>query len=698
MRLSIIVPLKRWKLRRLVGEAMTAQSVKRFWKTPLGAICLLSIASCASAPPTTPGPAAANQWSSLRDCFERNIDVPKTGAENMARTCEGPSAAGDPSRSGIDRANAYFNAAIAYNHLAASEAPNTLCRTKGACSQQALSLLDQSLTSQQDNQISLTGNAQQVAANKHFILRRTLARSRALQGIARSGVTDASCGAPSACLTDAAALLSEVTVDIPPADEAPETARLGCEVLDTRWRINSDLGREREYLYVEDLRRLVSSCPSFAASATDQLASIAFDRAERVKEALVRADPAPSVEASLGAITDYRDALRVDRFKLPANRGMGAIYRALARRDPTGARTYLENAVAAYGDAATLSASAPAAERAADLENLGASLLALASVTGTPGSEARTAIAERAAATLQDAVDLSPTSARFVLLGEAYDKTGQCALAIPAYNSALPGLAGTAKIPAVLALSAAYDSCGQPDLALQALNQANAAGTVSAEVRYEIGRKEFDNGNFGAALRALQAAETGLNGAQAADANYMMSVAETITRPSGWQQSALTHAERAVSLNARTWEYNRQACLATILRAGRSVKDGSSLARCPDTGTPEADLLRGMYFLKQAQSMDVSAYNLASQTQWRSVLRAAETAFTRGQEALADAPEREKSVYFDDLQTDVDIPARLAQGLTVIQRCNREITLGPQDPVWNDLNAFYGHYGVLKCS
>ena len=27
-----------------------------------------------------------------------------------------------------------------------------------------------------------------------------------------------------------------------------------------------------------------------------------------------------------------------------------------------------------------------------------------------------------------------------------------------------------------------------------------------------------------------------------------------------------------------------------------------------------------------------------------------------------------------------------------------EITLGPQDPAWNDLNAFFGHYGVLKCS
>jgi tetratricopeptide (TPR) repeat protein len=324
--------------------------------------------------------------------------------------------------------------------------------------------------------------------------------------------------------------------------------------------------------------------------------------------------------------------------------------------------------------------------------------MALSKVTGLPGSVERQALAERAASALQSAVDLAPTAVRYAVLGDAYADTGQCTLAIPAYNSAIPGLAAAHKVSTILALSAAYDACGQPDLALQTLNQASAAGNVSAEVRYEIGRKEFNNGNFQAALGALRAAESGLNGLQAAEANYMMSVAETITRPDGWQKSALSHAERAVSLNARTWVYNRQACLATILKGGKSVKDGTSLARCPDAGTPEASLLRGMFFLKQAQSMDVSAYNLASQTQRRSVLQAAETAFTRGQEALTDAPDRERLVQFDDLQANVDIAARLQQGLTVIQRCNREVTLGPQDPVWNDLNTFYGHYGILKCS
>ena len=679
---------------------MTAQTTpfRKIWAAPLGALGFLSVVSCASAAPTTPATDTAKAWSDLGDCFDRSVTVPVSGAEKMAQTCGGTTAAGDPSRSGIERATAFFNAASAYNALAATGAANTLCTSAGACSQTALSLLDQSLASQQDHQVSLTGSTGQVAINKRFILRRTLERSRALRGVANSGAANASCGTQTSCLTDAAALLSSISVEIPPAPEAPDAARLGCEILDTRWRVNSDIGREREYLYVEDLRRLVSECPAYAATATDRLAEIAFDRAERVREDIAQAEPPPSVEASLGAITDYRSVLGTDRLKLPAYLGMGAVYQALAKKDPPGAPTYLESAADAYRSAVTLSASGAPAERAGDFEQLGLSLMTLSKVSGAPGSAEHNALATEAAAALQEAVNLVPTPARYALLGDAYEDTGQCTLSIPAYKAAIPGLAGADKVSAILSLSSAYDACGQPDLALQTLNQANAEGSVSAEVRYEIGRKEFGNGNFPAALSALRAAESGLIGLQAAEANYMMSVSETITRPDGWQKSALDHAERAVSLNARTWEYNRQACLATILRGGKSVKDGSAIARCPDTGTPEASLLRGMFFLKQAQSMDVSAYNLASQTQWRSVLRAAETAFTKGQTSLAGAPARERVVRFDDLQADVDLASRLQQGLTVIQRCNREVTLGPQDPVWNDLNAFYGHYGVLKCS
>ena len=666
------------------------------WTAALGALGLLSTVSCASAPP--PAPAELSAWSGFDDCFQRAVSVPAGDAERMARTCSGDAAAGDPSRSGIARANAYFNAASAYNVLAAAGTSNALCQTGGACSLAALDLVEKSLASQQDNQIRPADDAQNTI-NERFVLRRKLALSRALHGVAASGVAGASCGTATACLTDASQMLGAINVEPSLASDDAQAVSLGCELLDVRWRVNSDLGRENEYKYVDDLRRIVQACPANAAAASDRLAEISFERAERVREALAVSDPPPSVEAALGAITDYRDALSAGEYKLPAYRGMGAVYRALATLAPASSQTYLTDATEALDSAVTLgAASEPSAARAADLEALGTSLIDLAHVTGRPGSAERLALFERAASALQDAVNLSPTPARYALLGEAYGETGQYAESIAAYQAAIAGLSGPEKIDATLALAGIYDQSGNPAAALTTLNQASAQGASSAEVQYEIGRREFVAGNLGAALTALQPAAGALSGMRAAEANYMMSVAEVALKPEGWQRSAQTHAERAVSLNARTWEYNRQACLTNILRGGRAVKEGTSLQRCPDEDTPEARLLRGMYFLKQAQSLDVSAYNLASQTQWRSVLRSAEEAFAAGQAALQDAREAERTAWFDDLQAEVDLATRLQQGLTVVQRCNREITLEPGDPAWKDLDAFFGYYGVLKCS
>ena len=68
---------------------------------------------------------------------------------------------------------------------------------------------------------------------------------------------------------------------------------------------------------------------------------------------------------------------------------MGSVYQALAKRDPSGARTYLESAVDAYEKASILSASGTAAERAEDLEALGTSMMQLAHLSGTPGCAER---------------------------------------------------------------------------------------------------------------------------------------------------------------------------------------------------------------------------------------------------------------------------------------------------------------------
>ena len=675
----------------------SALSIGKLWTSSLGALGVLSAVSCASTP--APEPADMAVWSGFDDCFQRTVSVPSADAERMARTCAGDSAAGDPSRSGIVRANAYFNAASAYNALAASGAPNALCPESAACSQTALSLLEQSRASQQDTQIRPTGNTAQDAMNERFVLRRKLEQSRALQGLAESGDPNASCGTKAACLTTASGLLGPIDVEPALASDDQDAAHLACDVLNVRWQVNNGLGRAQEHLYVDDLRRIVQACPSYAASASDRLAEISFDRAELVRASLAgQADSAPSVDAALGAITDYRAALNVDRFKLPAYRGMGAVYSALATLDPAGARTYFESATEALGNAVALGAATePAGARASDLSQLGNGLMDLARLTGRPGTAERQDLYQRAATALQDAVNLAPTPARYLSLGEAYGATGQYPQSIAAYRSAIGGLTGPDKAEASLALAGVLDLSGDSEGALQALEQASQ-GAGSPDIQFEIGRRKFADGQLSQALVALRPAVGSLSGNDAAEAHYMISVAEMALRTPGWEQRAFDHAEGAIRIDSRTPEYIRQDCLANIAKGGKAVKEGTSLSRCPDLDTPDSRLLRGMYFLKQAQSLDVSAYNLASQTRWRSILGSAENAFTSGQDALQADPDSGKAIWFDDLQAEVDLSEKLDQGLTVVKRCNREITINPGDPAWTKLDAFFGHYGVLKCS
>lgn len=628
------------------------------------------------------------------------MGVPKADAARMAQTCSGDNAAGDPSRSGIVRATAYFNAAAAFNALAASTGSNALCPAPGACSQMALDLLDKSLANQQDSQIRPGSSAAQKTINERYVLRRQLERGRALRGLALSGYASASCGSRSACLTQAANVLA--SLDVEPAfsaeKEDKDAVRLACDVLDVRWRVNNDIGREREYLYIDDLRRIVQVCPTYAASASDRLAEISFERAEEVRQALVQNGEQVSVDAALGAITNYRDTLSVDRFRLKAYRGMGTVYRALSSMEPASAKSYFANAVDAYENAVKLGSQASAEERAKDLEQLGTSFMGLARLSGRVGSPESLELFGRAGTALQESASLVPTPSRYLSLGEAYAETGDYDKSISAYRSAISNLSGPAKAEASLALADVLDKSGDPTGALLALQEANAQGASSPDVQYEIGRRAFAAGKLNQALISLNPAVDKLGGNRAADAHYMISIAEVALRRADWQQRAFDHAEKAVSLNARTWEYQRQACLANILKGGKAVKNGSNLLRCPDEASPEAKLLRGMYFLKQAQLLDVSAYDLASQTRWRNVLKAAENAFIDGQDALQTARDGERAVWYDDLQTEVDLAKTLEQGLIVVQRCNREITIASDDPVWKALDAFYGYYGVLKCS
>lgn len=658
--------------------------------------------ACATMPPTSVP--SFSPWTGVQDCFDRNAAVPQGEAAQMAEACSGSNAAANPAETGINRASAYFNAAAAYNALEAAGTHKAMCPEPGACSQTALTLMAQSYANQDDEQINFGTSDTINEINRRFVLRRAVEKARALYKLSLTGFSGASCGSKSACLSAASDTLDGLDSTWPDLEGDTPAASLHCEMLDLRWQVNSDLGSLRDHEVVEDLRQIQASCPALAAEATDKLSEIAFDRAERVRAQLLALPPEGSalpqyVEDGLSAISDYRDALETERFALAAHRGIGEIYSRLARLDAAQARAHLLGAAEAFETASRLSeTTGDDSATASDLGHLGESLLMLAGLTSKDQEVPARDFLERAADALKRSVALRPAPERQRMLGDAYAALGKLEEAKQAYVLALPGLSGRPRLDAQIALSGVFDRLGESENALQTLQQAAAQGPFDPAVQYEIGRRQFQRGDLRAARGALLPAFEQLTGADKAEAGYMLSVTETALRPEGWQSRAVSYARWASQADRQLWKYSRQRCLATILNGGEAVKAGTSLSQCLDLATPEAQLLRGMYLLKQAQLMDVGAYNLESQTQWRAVLRRAEDAFENGQSALASARADQRRVMFDDLGIEIDLDMTLGQGLRVVQRCRRDVTIEPGSPAWDELNSFFGHYGVLKCS
>jgi tetratricopeptide (TPR) repeat protein len=285
-----------------------------------------------------------------------------------------------------------------------------------------------------------------------------------------------------------------------------------------------------------------------------------------------------------------------------------------------------------------------------------------------------------------------------VILGEAYEQAGRNKEAEAAYRSALAAGSGAGHETAALSLARILERTGKTEEALDVLQKAIVSGFQPAALRYDIGRLQFGRSEFPGVIDALSPVASTLPAAQAAEARYMLSIAETVLRRAGWQTRARSYADEAAQADSTSAKYARQSCLSHILGGGPEVKSGASLQRCRPGNTGESHLLRGMYFLKQAQLSDVSAYDRASQDYWRGILRLAQDAFQSGEAALKADPETIASPRFDDLGRQIDLAAVLAQGQQVVERCRRDAVIEPGSQTWKDLEAFYGHYGVLKCS
>lgn len=664
------------------------------------AFTLVAAASGCATAPAAPD-AGVPAWTSPKDCFSRNVLATDPNAERMAIVCSGPEAAADPNRSGVERATAYFNAASGYNLLGERGTSSLACETTRACYQFALNLVEKSFVNQEDALVRRDNASSIEEVDERFILRRRLAQARALAGTAVSG--SPACADPDQCLGAATGALA--TQDLAALAARPDDpiAAFACQGLDLNAQISQLRGTEHEYAAVTDLRQIIRSCPSLAAGATNTLAKIAYNRGEQLRGSMTAsaAANAPSSQsAGLGvsAVSSYRDALRSASVSLPAYRGLGAVYLALAGLEPGKAGEHFGAAKDAFDAAQKISAATPDDAHAKDLEQLGISYMSLARARRPVDQLEQERLIDAAIRVLVKSTSLSPTYDRQMILGEAYEQAGRSEEAEAVYRSALAFGQIAGHETATLSLARLLERTGKAEEALSVLQKASASGLQAASVRYEIGRLQFGRSDFSGVIDALSPVAGTLPAAQTAEAHYMLSVAETVLRQTGWQARARAYADDAAQTNSFLAKYARQACLTHILASGRDVKSGASLQRCPVGDTAERHLLRGMYFLKQAQLIDVSAYDMASQDYWRSVLRLAQDAFQSGEAALKARPEANASPRFDDLGRVIDLAAVLSQGKLVVERCRRDASVESGSQAWKELEAFYGHYGVLKCS
>lgn len=640
-------------------------------------------------------------WTVPEDCFSRNVLETAQYAERIALTCSGPEAAADPHRSGVERATAYFNAAAGYNLLGAGNSTSLACDTDAACFQFALTLIEKSLMNQEDALVRKDNASSLGQVDERFILRRRLAQARALTGAAQSG--SATCREPEPCYRAAADALGTQDLAALVSRQDEPIAAIACQALDLDAQINRLRGAQYEYAAVTDLRQIILHCPSLAASASIILAEISFNRGEQLRRSMAdsvssKAPQSQSSALGVSAISSYRDALRSEAAWLPAYRGLATVYLGLADLEPLKAAEHYGSARDAFDAAQKISAPTPDDAHASDLEQLGRSYLRLADVKRPIGELEQESLIDAAIRHLSKAASLSPAYNRQMILGDAYERAGRTEDAEAIYRKALAYGQSSGETSAALSLARLLERNGKSQDALSVLQQAFASGLQSADVRYETGRLKFGKSDFAGVIDALSPAPENLSAAQTAEVHYMSSVAETVLRRTGWQVRARAHADEAAQANSFSAKYARQSCLSHIRAAGPDVKSGASLQRCPLDDTGEKHLLRGMYFLKQAQLIDVSAYDAASQDYWRSVLRLARDAFQSGEAALKARPDAKLRLIFDDLGREIDLAAVLAQGKMVVDRCRREALIDPGSPAWKDLEAFFGHYGVFKCS
>lgn len=654
------------------------------------------LAACATMPES--GLPSPKPWSSLNDCFRRDVALSPDQLSAMARDCASAQAAGDPRRTSVDRASAAFNAAAALNQIANRSDTEPNCRNSADCYELSLRLLDQSDAHQRDDQIDIVAGGK---ASDRFRVARRLERARAFYGLARADEGERSCGGTTNCLSRASATLEGVDLELSQRDETEDGDALVCELLDVRSRVNGARGAVVVHKTRADLREMSRLCPDRRSAAVDHLAELSFEDAETLRREFLGVHSSVSAGIGVGmrAVASYQDSMVVERFKERALNASGLTLRETARRDPEQARVRLAEAADAFRDLAALATRQGNVQGEAHAQSqLGQTLRMRVRIEAYNWQTERRALLRQAETAFARAHSLGGDAKDLLRLAETRVDLNALDAAKSDYRAAIQDLRGVDRAQARVALATVLETLGERSEALEALELALAERPNDPATAYKFARLTFDAGRVQDAAPLLRSVVDRLEPPVFADAHYLLSVADMLDGDPGWRERAVAHAEQAVRAGDGRAQYARQACLAHIQSDEDDVKTGASITWCEGIAGAEGDLLLGMYLLKQAQSQDVSAYSQTSQSRWRAVLNDAEAAFRNGQRELALSPPKRRTVYFDDLGRNVELAAELDRGLAVIRRCRRDSVIEPTDPQWAALETFFGRYGVLRCS
>lgn len=242
-----------------------------------------------------------------------------------------------------------------------------------------------------------------------------------------------------------------------------------------------------------------------------------------------------------------------------------------------------------------------------------------------------------------------------------------------------------------------------------------APNSVSANAA--LGIAYFNAGDFDRARAALEAANrpTAVDDSQQGSTNYLAEAryhlalleienARRLGRPANWN-AVFSYADGATGrAGSSAFEHRRLRCIAYI-RRGWAANDQPQADYCASLGgSPEAELLRGMYYLRLAQYLNPrTVATTPARQRYIEAITQATTAFNRGNDAALRSPNPDATATWRPEYADTfNVRHVLEYGRSVIAAdcplpVDMRIPRGIDRAIEQAGYAFYENFDLFKC-